>query len=215
LRRQASGQHSRYALGLKEKPRAEAGRDSKRLCEAVTSPEAAPHSTAHVSGAMARLSQAPVFVLTAPYASAPRIAMAVGTAAAERGYRFNRRQGGGRHRNAEQHQPERLYKVHGYVSPMKARFRPVALYGSLRLGSSASRVECSRAATCGRRVRVSAGTNNGHRRILAELSRPSEFRFPETETVSTETRSTRRLQRGQFQESGADETIRPFDVRLV
>jgi hypothetical protein len=159
------GNRSLCALERKEKPRAEAGRDSKRLCEALTSPEAAPHSTAHVSGAMARLSQAPVFVLTAPYASAPRIAMAVGTAAAERGYRFNRRQGGGRHRNAEQHQPQRLYKVHGYVSPIKARFRPVALYGSLRLGSSASRVECSRAATCGRRVRVSAGTNNGHRRI--------------------------------------------------
>ena len=186
----------------------------KWLRKPLASPEAAPYSTAHVSGAMARRFEAPVFVLTAPYASAPRIAMAVGSAAAERGYRFNRRQGGGRHRNAEQHQPERLYKVHGYVSPMKARFRPVALYGSLRLGSSASRVECSRAATCGRRVRVSAGTNNGHRRILAELSRPSEFRFPETETVSTETRSTRRLQRGQFQESGADETIRPFDVRL-
>jgi hypothetical protein len=33
LRRQASEQHSRYALGLKEKPRAEAGRDLKWLCE--------------------------------------------------------------------------------------------------------------------------------------------------------------------------------------
>ena len=76
---------------------------------------------------MARLSQAPVLVLTAPYASAIRIAMAVGTAAAERGYRFNRRQGGGRHRNAEQHQPERLYKVHGYVLPIKVRFRAIAL----------------------------------------------------------------------------------------
>ena len=31
----------------------------------LTSPEAAPYSTAHVSGAMTRLSQAPVFVLTA------------------------------------------------------------------------------------------------------------------------------------------------------
>lgn len=187
----------------------------KWLCEPLASPEAAPYSAAHVSGAMARLSQAPVFVLTAPYASAPRIAMAVGTAAAERGYRFNRRQGGGRHRNAEQHQPERLYKVHGYVSPMKARFRPVALYGSLRLGSSSSRVECSRAATCGRRVRVSAGTNNGHRRILAELSRLSEFRFPETETVSTETRFDWKVTTRPVQGSGADETIRPFDVRLV
>ena len=57
--------------------------------------------------------------------------MAVGTAAAERGYRFNRRQGGGRHRNAEQHQPERLYEVHGYVLPIKAPFRSIALYGSL------------------------------------------------------------------------------------
>lgn len=82
-----------FALERKEKPRAEAGRDLKWLREALASPEAAPDSTAHVSGAMARLSQAPVFVLTAPYASAPRIAMAVGTAAAERGYRFNRRQG--------------------------------------------------------------------------------------------------------------------------
>ena len=109
-----------FALGLKEKPRAEARRDLKWLCEPLASPEAAPYSAAHVSGAMARLSQAPVFVLTAPYASAPRIAMAVGTAAAERGYRFNRRQGGGRHRNAEQHQPEQLYKVHGYVLPIKA-----------------------------------------------------------------------------------------------
>ena len=44
---------------------------------------------------------------------------------------------------------------------------------------------------------VSAETHNGRRRILAELSRPSEFRCPETETVSTETRSTGRLQRGQ------------------
>ena len=96
------GNRSLCALERKEKPRAEAGRDLKWLCEALASP-AAPYSTAHVSGAMARLSQAPVFVLTAPYASAPRIAMAVGTAAAERGYRFNRRQGGGRHRDAEQH----------------------------------------------------------------------------------------------------------------
>jgi hypothetical protein len=85
-----AGQHSRCALGRKEKPRAEAGRDLKWLREPLASPEAAPYSTAHVSGAMTRLSQAPVFVLTAPYASAPRIAMAVGTAAAERGYRFNR-----------------------------------------------------------------------------------------------------------------------------
>jgi len=46
------------------------------------SPEAAPHSMAHVSGAMARSSQAPVLILTAPYASAIRIAMAVDTAAA-------------------------------------------------------------------------------------------------------------------------------------
>jgi len=46
------------------------------------SPEAAPPSTAHVDGAMARSSQAPVLVLTAPYASAIRIAMAVDTAAA-------------------------------------------------------------------------------------------------------------------------------------
>ena len=122
MRRRASGATFAFALGLKEKPRAEAGRDLKWLCEPLTSPEAAPYSTAHVSGAMTRLSQAPVFVLTAPYASAPRIAMAVGTAAAERGYRFNRRQGGGRHRNAEQHQPERLYEVHGYVFPIKARF---------------------------------------------------------------------------------------------
>ena len=66
-------------------------RDLKWLCEPLASPEAAPYSAAHVSGAMARLSQAPVFVLTAPYASAPPIAMAVGTAAAERGCRFNRR----------------------------------------------------------------------------------------------------------------------------
>ena len=34
---------------------------------------------AHVNGAMARSSQAPVLILTAPYASAPRIAMAVET----------------------------------------------------------------------------------------------------------------------------------------
>ena len=188
MRRRASGATFAFALGLKEKPRAEAGRDLKWLCEPLTSPEAAPYSTAHVSGAMTRLSQAPVFVLTAPYASAPCIAMAVGTAAAERGYRFNRRQGGGRHRDAEQHQPERLYEVHGYVFPIKARLRSIALYGSLRLGSSSWRVECSRAGTCRRRVRDSAETNNGHRRILAELSRLSEFRFPETETVSTETR---------------------------
>ena len=128
----------------------------KWLCEPPASPEAAPNSTAHVSGAMARLSQAPVFVLTAPYASAPRIAMAVGTAAAERGHRFNRRQGGGRHRDAEQHQPEQVHKFHGYVFPFKARFRSIALYGSLRVGSSSSRVACSGAGTCRRRVRVSA-----------------------------------------------------------
>jgi hypothetical protein len=191
------GNRSLCALERKEKPRAEAGRDSKRLCEALTSPEAAPHSTAHVSGAMARLSQAPVFVLTAPYASAPRIAMAVGTAAAERGYRFNRRQGGGRHRNAEQHQPQRLYKVHGYVSPIKARFRPVALYGSLRLGSSASRVECSRAATCGRRVRVSAGTNNGHRRIWLSCLGPRNSVSRKRRLSQQRPGSTGRLQRGQ------------------
>jgi hypothetical protein len=46
------------------------------------SPEAAIHSTAHVSAAMARRSQAPVLILTAPYASAIRIAMVVVTAAA-------------------------------------------------------------------------------------------------------------------------------------
>ena len=132
------GNRSLCALERKEKPRAEAGRDLKWLCEALASPEAAPDSTAHVSGAMARRSQAPVFVLTAPYASAPRIAMTVGTAAAERGRRFNRQQGGGRHRDAEQHYPERLYEVHGYVFPIKARFRPIALYVSLRLGSSSS-----------------------------------------------------------------------------
>jgi hypothetical protein len=95
LRRQASGATFAFALGPKEKPRAEAGRDLKWLCEALASP-AAPYSTAHVSGAMARRFEAPVFVLTAPYASAPRTAMAVGTAAAERGCRFNRRQSGGR-----------------------------------------------------------------------------------------------------------------------
>jgi hypothetical protein len=44
--------------------------------------KAAPHSTAHVSGAMARPSQAPVLILTAPYASTIRIAMVVATAAA-------------------------------------------------------------------------------------------------------------------------------------
>ena len=128
--------------GAKKKPRAEAGRDLKRLCEPPASPEAAPDSAAHVSGAMTRLSQAPVFVLTAPYASAPRIAMAVGTAAPERGYRFNRRQGGGRHCNAEQHQPERLYEVHGYVFPIKARFRAIALIRFLatRIKLNGSRV---------------------------------------------------------------------------
>src|SRR5262245_37166493 len=41
------------------------------------SPEAAPPSTAHVNGAMARSSQAPALMLTAPYASAIRIAMVV------------------------------------------------------------------------------------------------------------------------------------------
>ena len=127
LRRQASGATFALALGLKEKPRAEAGRDLKWLRKPLASPEAAPYSTAHVSGAMARLSQAPVFVLTAPYASAIGIAMAVGTAAAERGYRFNRRQGSGRHRDAEKHQSERLYEVHGYVFPIKTRFRSIAL----------------------------------------------------------------------------------------
>ena len=91
---------------------------------------------------MARLSQAPVFVLTAPYASAPRIAMAVGTAAAERGYRFNRRQGSGRHRDAEQDQSERLYEVHGYVFPIKERFRAIALIRFLatRIKLNGSRV---------------------------------------------------------------------------
>ena len=146
---------------------------------------------------MTRLSEAPVFVLTAPYASAIRIAMPVGTAAAERGYRFNRRQGGGRHRNAEQHQPERLYKVHGYVLPIKARFRSIALFGSLRLVSSSSRVECSRAATFRRRARVSAETNNGtggfwlsclgSRNSVSRKRRLSQQRLG----------STGRLQRGQ------------------
>ena len=62
---------------------------------------------------------------------------------------------------------------------------------------------------------VSAETNNGHRRILAELSRPSEFRFPETETVSTETRFDWKVTTRPVQGSGADETILPFDVRLA
>jgi hypothetical protein len=142
LRRQASGATFALALGLKEKPRAEAGRDLKWLRKPLASPEAAPYSTAHVSGAMARRSQAPVFVLTAPYASAPRIAMAVGTAAAERGYRFNRRQGSGRHRDAEQDQSERLYEVHGYVFPIKERFRAIALIRFLatRIKLNGSRV---------------------------------------------------------------------------
>jgi hypothetical protein len=54
------------------------------LCEPAlpSSPEAAPHSMAYISGAMARSSQAPVLILTAPYASAVRIAMVVATAAA-------------------------------------------------------------------------------------------------------------------------------------
>ena len=63
------------------------------------------------------------------------------------------------------------------------------------------------------RVRVSAETNNRHRQILAELSPPSEF--PETETVSTETRFDRKVTTRPVQGSGADETIRPFDVRPV
>src|SRR4029078_8650948 len=100
--RQPSGARFALCARAKRKPRAAAGRGLKWLWEPLTSPEAAPDSTAHVSGAMARRSQAPVFVLTAPYASAIGIAMAVGTAAAERGYRFNRRQGSGRHRDAEQ-----------------------------------------------------------------------------------------------------------------
>src|SRR5579872_967702 len=44
--------------------------------------QTAPDSAADVSGGMAGMSHAPGLVLTAPYASAPRIAMAVRTAAA-------------------------------------------------------------------------------------------------------------------------------------
>ena len=54
-----------------------------------------------------------------------------------------------------------------------------------------------------------AESNNGHRRILAELSLPSEFRFPETGTVSAETRfaetRTRRLQVPASEHSTLDE----------
>lgn len=147
MRRQASGAtFASCARAQRKAPRRGGGR-FEAVVRTLTSPEAAPYSTAHVSGAMARRSQAPVFVLTAPYASAPRIAMAVGTAAAERGCRFNRRQGGGRHRDAEQHHLERLHEFHGYVFPIKARFRSIALYGSLRFVSSSSGVKCSRART--------------------------------------------------------------------
>jgi hypothetical protein len=37
------------------------------------------------------------------------------------------------------------------------------------------------------RVPVSAETNDGHRRILAELSLASQSRFPETDTAQAET----------------------------
>jgi hypothetical protein len=167
LRRQASGATFALCARAQRKAPRRGGASFEVAVPTLTSPEAAPYSTAHVSGAMTRLSQAPVFVLTTPYASAPR----------------------------------------------KARFRSIALYGSMRLGSSSSRVECSRAGTCRRRVRISAETNNGHRRILAEVSRPSEFRFPETETVSAETRFDWKVTTRPVQGSGADETIRPFDVR--
>ena len=213
-RRRASGATFAFALRLKEKPRAEAGRDLKWLCEPLTSPEAAPYSTAHVSGAMTRLSQAPVFVLTAPYASAPRIAMAVGTAAAQRRYRFNRRQGGGRHRDAEQHQPERLYEVHGYVFPIgEARVcgqSPYTVHCDLDQAHGELSVPVPEPADGGFEL---AETNNGHRRILAELSRLSEFRFPETETVSTETWFRLESYNAASPRIGADKTIRPFDVR--
>jgi hypothetical protein len=53
-------------------------RDHARTAES----QAAVHSPAHVSAAMARSSQAPVLILTAPYASTIRIAMVVATAAA-------------------------------------------------------------------------------------------------------------------------------------
>ena len=96
---------------------------------------------------------------------------------------------------------------------MKARFRPVALYGSLRLDQAhrESSVPCPNLRAAGS---VSAETNNGHRRILAELSRPSEFRFPETETVSTETRLTGSYNAASSKDLPLDETIRPLKVRL-
>jgi hypothetical protein len=56
--------------------------ESALIGRVPTLPEAAPYSTAHVNSAMARSSQAPVLILTAPYASAIRIAMAVVAAAA-------------------------------------------------------------------------------------------------------------------------------------
>src|SRR5690349_1501345 len=56
--------------------------ESALIGRSPTLPEAAPYSTAHVNGAMARSSQAPVLILTAPYASAIRIAVAVVAAAA-------------------------------------------------------------------------------------------------------------------------------------
>ena len=50
---------------------------------------------------MARLSQAPVLILTAPDAMTPPIAMTVWTAVAQRERRRNRRYGGGKNNNSK------------------------------------------------------------------------------------------------------------------
>jgi hypothetical protein len=59
---------------------------------------------------MARMSQAPGLILTAPYAFAPAIAMAVRTAAAQGESRRRRRNSGGQNGDTEQQVPKHFHK---------------------------------------------------------------------------------------------------------
>ena len=63
--------------------------------------ETVQRTIGHTSGCMARLSKAPVLILTAPDAITPPITMTVWTAAAQRERRRNRRYGGGKNNNSK------------------------------------------------------------------------------------------------------------------
>jgi len=128
----------------KIKGRACASLASERLRR--QSPNAAVYSTAHVSAAMARRSQAPVLILTAKYALTIRIAMAIATAAAKRRCRFRgkRPQGCGCNGDSEQQGSERLHELPPLVVP-RCRLYPVTV---LRSSATCMSIEGKSAAGC-------------------------------------------------------------------